>query len=417
MQTTQEFQMKIVRLGLIREGKIPPDKRVPLTPAQAARVQELFPHVQVVAESSEIRAFKDEEYAQVGVKVVSDVTDCDVLMGVKEVPVDQLIPGKTYLFFSHTFKKQPYNAKLLKAVLDKKIRLVDYEIIKDKNNQRIIGFGKYAGIVGCYNGFLTFGLKSGRYNLKPAHQCFDRKEMEAQLTHVDLPSNFKLVLTGFGRVGMGAREVLALMPQIKEVSPEAFLNESFDGPVFTQLNVEDYFARLDDKPFTRAAFYADSAPYKSTFPRYMHVAHMYIPCHYWSSNSPYIATREDFKDPRSTIQVVADISADIDGPIGCTLRPSIISDPIYGYNPVTESEDDFRKEGTVAVMAIDNLPCELSRDASDYFGEVLIERVFPALLNGDDPDRIIDRASETDLNGKLMPNFLYLADYANGLIV
>lgn len=408
--------MKTIRLGLIREGKVPPDKRVPLTPEQAARVQQLYPHVTVVAESSEIRAFSDDEYRTAGIEVVSDVSDCDILMGVKEVPVQQLVPNKTYFFFSHTFKKQPYNAKLLRAILDNNIRLVDYEIIKDSNNQRIIGFGKYAGIVGCYNGFLTYGLKTGRYKLRPAHQCFDRKEMEGQLTHVDLPNDFKLVLTGFGRVGMGAREVLALMPQLKEVSPESFLNDTFDGPVFTQLNVEDYFARIDNEVFTREAFYSDSSGYKSTFPRYMCQADMYISCHYWSDKSPFIATREDFRMPDLRLKVVADISADIDGPIGCTLRPSVIADPIYGYNPQTEQEADFMQDGAVAVMAIDNLPCELSRDASEYFGEVLIERVFPALLNGDDPDRIIERASETDLNGNLMPAFQYLADYAQGAV-
>jgi saccharopine dehydrogenase (NAD+, L-lysine forming) len=409
--------MKTIRLGLIREGKVPPDKRVPLTPSQAARVKSLFPHVEVVAESSEIRAYSDDEYRAAGIEVVTDIRDCDILMGVKEVPVPQLVPNKTYLFFSHTFKKQPYNAKLLRAVLDNKIRLVDYEIIKDSNNQRIIGFGKYAGIVGCYNGFLTYGLKTGRYKLKPAHQCFDRKEMEGQLAHVDLPSDFKLVLTGFGRVGMGAREVLALMPQLKEVSPASFLNDTFDGPVFTQLNVEDYFGRIDDQPFTREDFYTDSSGYKSTFPRYMRAADMYISCHYWSDKSPFIATREDFRMPDLGLKVVADISADIDGPIGCTLRPSVIAYPIYGYNPQTEQETDFMQDGAIAVMAIDNLPCELSRDASEYFGEVLIERVFPALLNGEDPDRIIERASETDLNGNLMPQFQYLAEYANGSTV
>jgi alanine dehydrogenase len=409
--------MKTIRLGLIREGKVPPDKRVPLTPEQAARVQQVHPHVTVVAESSEIRAFSDDEYRTAGIEVVSDVSDCDILMGVKEVPVQQLVPNKTYLFFSHTFKKQPYNAKLLRAVLENKIRLVDYEIIKDSNNQRIIGFGKYAGIVGCYNGFLTYGLKTGRYKLRPAHQCFDRKEMEGQLALVDLPNDFKLVLTGFGRVGMGAREVLALMPQLKEVSPVSFLNDTFDGPVFTQLNVEDYFARLDNEVFTREAFYADSSGYKSTFPRYMREADMYISCHYWSDKSPFIATREDFRMSDLRLKVVADVSADIDGPIGCTLRPSVIADPIYGYNPQTEQEADFMQEGAVAVMAIDNLPCELSRDASEYFGEVLIERVFPVLLNGDDPDRIIERASETDLSGNLMPDFQYLTEYANSATV
>lgn len=405
--------MATIHIGVIREGKVPPDRRVPLTPKQCVEVKKRFPNVEITIEPSEIRAYSDDEYRNEGITVSPDISECSLLIGVKEVPVEQLIPGKTYLFFSHTFKKQPYNRSLLRTILDKRIRLIDYEVLKDKNNQRIIGFGRYAGIVGCYNAFRTYGLKTGTFDLKPAHTCFDRAEMEKELEHVVLPANFKMVLTGFGRVGHGAREVLQLLP-VQEVSPVDFLEKSFDEPVFTQLNVEDYYDREDGKTFIRQQFYDDPSGFVSTFPRYMKTADVYASCHYWSEKAPFIATREDFKDPENRLSVVADISADIDGPVGCTLRPSTVADPIYGYNPVSETEDDYTKEGVIAVMAIDNLPCELPRDASEFFGEAMLNNVFPALLGESDPDRIIERATETTLDGKLMPAFAYLEDYVQG---
>jgi saccharopine dehydrogenase (NAD+, L-lysine forming) len=402
--------MSKIQVGVIREGKVPADKRVPLSPEQCVRVQELFPNVEISVESSVIRAYKDSEYTDLGINVSSDISSCAILLGVKEVPIPQLIPNKTYFFFSHTYKKQPYNRDLLQAILDKKIRLIDYEVLKDANNQRIIGFGRYAGIVGCYNAFRTYGLKTGLYSLKPAHECYNRAEMEAQLNDVKLPKDFKIVLTGFGRVGNGAREVLALLP-IKEVQPADFLTNTYDEPVFSQLNVQDYFGRKDGEAFDKSEFYSEPSIYCSTFPRYLKVADVYVSCHFWSDKSPFIATREDFKNPENKVIVVADVSADIDGPIGCTLRPSTVADPIYGYNPMTEKEDDYKKEGVIAIMAIDNLPCELPRDASEFFGEAMIQNVFPPLFTGNDPDRILDRASETDLNGNLTPEFEYLQSY------
>ena len=405
--------MSQIHIGIIREGKIPPDKRVPLTPEQCVRVQQLFPAVKIIVEPSEIRAFTDQEYESVGITVSSDLSKCAILFGVKEVPMAQLIPNKTYFFFSHTYKKQPYNRTLLQSILAKNIRLVDYEMLKDKDGFRIIGFGRYAGIVGCYNAFRTYGLKTATFNLKPAHTCFDRAEMQAQLNEVKLPNNFKMVLTGYGRVGLGAREVLTLLP-ITEVTPQAYLTEQFNYPVFTQLNVEDYYDKPDGSSFTRQEFYDHPEGFVSTFPRYLKESDVYVSCHFWSDKSAFIATREDFKHPKNRVSVVADVSADIDGPIGCTLRPSTIADPIYGYNPITEQEEDYTKDGVIAVMAIDNLPCELSRDASEFFGEALIEKVFPPLLSGHDPDKIIERASQTNLEGKLMPKFAYLENYVKG---
>jgi hypothetical protein len=405
--------MEKIKIGLIREGKVPPDHRVPLTPKQCRSIQTLYPNVEMIVQPSPIRAYKDEEYTAEGIRLSEDLSECDIIMGVKEVKIEDLIPNKKFLFFSHTIKKQPYNRDLLRAILEKKIQLIDYETLKNKQNKRIIGFGRYAGIVGTYNAFRTFGLKKGLYDLNPAHKCHNRKEMEAEMDKIVLPNDTKIVLTGFGRVGHGAREIIDLLP-IKEVTPEEFMSGTYSEPVFTHLEVEDYYGRRDGKPFDKADFYSNPDQYISTFPRFLPVADMYIPCHFWSNKSPFIVNKDDLKQPNVRLSVVADISCDIDGPIACTIRPSKIADPIYGYNPVTCEEDDFKKEGVIAVMAVDNLPCELPLDASEDFGNELMRHVLPVLLK-EDPNNIIGRASETTLDGKLTENFAYLQPYVDGL--
>lgn len=407
--------MKKIKLGIIREGKVPPDKRVPLTPKQCKVVETKFPNVEVIVQPSPIRSFKDEEYLEEGITMNEDLSGCDVIIGVKEVNISDLIPNKKFMFFSHTIKKQAYNRPLLQAILDKKIQMIDYEALKDKHNKRIIGFGRYAGIVGCYNGFRTFGLKHKLYSIKSANSCVNRLEVEEELKKVVLPPDTKIILTGYGRVGHGAREILDLLP-IKEVTAEEFMTRTFNMPVYTQLEVEDYYARQDGTPFDKKDFYTYPEKYKSTFSRFISEADMYIPCHFWNNNSPYILTKEDLRLEDIRLSVVADVSCDIDEPIGCTIRSSSIIKPIYGYNPETENEDDFMKEGVIAVMAVDNLPCELPLDASQDFGNELIKHIFPALFV-DDPDNIIGRGSETTLNGTLTPYFEYLTDYVNGATV
>lgn len=397
------------KIGILREGKVPPDQRVPLSPEQCLRVLEEYPNVELRVQKSNIRAFKDKEYQDLGIPIVDSVEDCDVIFGVKEVNIEDLIPNKQFFFFSHTFKEQPYNRDLLKAILERNIQLTDYEVLTDKDDKRIIGFGRYAGIVGCYNGFLTYGLKHDLYELKPAHLCSDRKEMESELSKVKLPNNTKIVLTGYGRVGHGALEVINLLP-ITEVSPEEFLNDSFDAPVFTHLGTADYVARDDGKELDIQAFYEDGAGHHSTFPRYLKKCDLYVACHYWENSSPYLFTRNDLKDDDIRVSVVADISCDIDGPVASTIRPSTIADPIYGYDPINECETDFKKDKAIGVMAVDNLPCELPKDASIDFGNELIKHVLPALF-GEDPNRIIERGSQTNKNGELTSDFAYLKDY------
>lgn len=406
--------MKQVKLGIIKEGKIPHDHRVPLTPKQCKTIEAQYPEVKVVVQKSDIRCFKDEEYAEQGIELTDDLSSCDIIMGVKEVNIEDLIPNKKFMFFSHTIKKQPYNKKLLQSILEKKIQLIDYEVLKDRHNKRIIGFGRYAGIVGCYNGFRTLGLKTGLYELKPAHKCDNRKEMEAEFNKIVLPSDARIVLTGWGRVGNGAREVIDMLP-ITEVTPSEYMTEKFDTPIFTHLDIEDYFKPKDGSEFSKEDFYLFPEKYKAILEQYiLEDTVMYIPCHFWSNKSPYLISKEALKVAGLKLKVVADISCDIDGPIASTIRPSVISNPIYGYDPQTGNEVDFMTENAIAVMAIDNLPCELPKDASEDFGNELIKNVFPPLFR-EDPDNIIERGSETDLNGNLTQGFEYLSDYVNEL--
>jgi alanine dehydrogenase len=401
-----------MKIGIIKEGKTPPDKRVPLTPKQCALITNKYPEVDIYVQKSNIRAFSDQSYRDAGIEVVDRLDHCDVILGVKEVNIEDLIPNKHFFFFSHTIKKQPYNRNLLRAILEKNIKLTDYEVLTNEEGFRLIGFGRYAGIVGCYNGFRAFGLKHNRYDLKPAHECEDRIEMEAELSKVNLPQDFKMVLTGFGRVGNGAREILSKL-KLKEVKSDDLLNKSFDEPVFSQLFVDDYNEREDGKSFDRSAFYKDGGGHRSTFPRYLEKTDMFVACHFWKKGSPYLFTREDLKSSTIKTSVVADISCDIDGPVACTIRPSTIADPIYGYDPISEKEVDFKKEGSITVMAVDNLPCELPKDASEDFGGELIKYILPALIE-EDPKKIIDRGSETTYDGKLNTYFEYLKDYVDG---
>ena len=400
-----------MKIGIIKEGKTPPDKRVPLSPTQCQEIKQKYPQIDLVVQKSNIRKFKDEDYANAGIDLVDEITDCDVLLGVKEVPIEDLIANKKYFFFSHTFKKQPYNRDLLQAITEKNIQLIDWETITNSNGQRLIAFGRFAGIVGCFNGLLGYGLKTKRYKLKSAHLCEDRNEMESELSMLDLPKNFKLVITGGGRVAGGAIEVLE-KTNIKRVPPEDFLSTNFGEPVYTQLDVEDYVKRDDGAFFDIPAFFKNPSGHSSNFMRYAAAADVYVACHYWDNRSPFIFSRGDVKNPDWNISLVADVSCDIDGPVATTLRPSTIANPFYGYDAPSEEEVDFYKEDCIGVMAVDNLPCELPKDASVSFGEMFIEHVLEPLL-GNDPEDIIYRASETK-DGQLTPHFAYLQDYLEG---
>ncbi|MBW6537125.1 MAG: NAD(P)-dependent oxidoreductase [Mariniphaga sp.] len=398
-----------MKLGILREGKTPPDNRVPLTPEQCVEVQQKFKNVQVVVQTSSVRCFSDEDYRKKGIPVQEDVLDCDVLMGVKEVPINELNAGKIYFFFSHTIKMQDYNRKLLQTILQKKIQLVDYEVLTDKNGFRIIGFGRFAGLVGAYNGLLAFGLRNRIFDLKPAHQCAGLEEMLYQLNLVNLPP-VKIAFTGDGRVANGVLEVLEFM-KIQRLLPEQFLEtEQPEKPVYTQLLPQHYARRKDGSAFDLQHFFKHPGMYENAFLPFTRVTDLLIAAAYWDPKAPVLFTADDMKAPDFHINVISDITCDIEGSIPSTKRASTIAEPFYDYNPETGGlEPPFSSETNVTVQAVDNLPNELPKDASRDFGRNLIDKVFPSLF-GEDSDGIIERASVTK-EGKLTERFLYLQDF------
>jgi len=404
------YQVNSMKFALIKERKNPPDRRVVLSPQACKKIIENFPDAEIIVESSDIRVFKDEEYSNLGFKITQDVSDADVMLGVKEVPIEALIPNKKYFFFSHTIKKQSYNRKLLNAILDKNIEFYDHETIVNEKGFRLIGFGYYAGVVGTYNGIRTYGLKCNAFDLPKASSLKNRDELESELNKIQLPK-MKIVLTGKGRVGSGAKEILDHL-KIKEVSVDDYCNKEFDEAVYVQLDVLDYNQRKDGQVLDMFDFFDNPQDYEPTFMRFARVSDMFIAGHFYGTGAPVFYTKEDAKSSEFNIKVVADISCDVNGPIASTIRSSTIENPNYGYNPQTESEVDFKDEDAIAVMAVDNLPCELPDNSSRGFGFMFLEHVIPAFFNGD-KDGVLARAKMTE-NGKLTERFAYLQDYVDG---
>ena len=400
-----------MKFAIIKERKNPPDRRVVFPPKLCKEVVSQFPELEFAVESSDIRFFKDDAYTTAGFSPVADVTDCDVMFGVKEVPVDALIPNKKYFFFSHTIKKAPYNRKLLQAVLAKNIELYDHETITKASGSRLIGFGRYAGIVGAYNGFIAYGKKYNLWDMPKAEDLSSLDEMKQELDKLSLP-NIKICLTGSGKVAYGAKEILDYL-KVKEVSIQEYLNDSFNEAVYCKIDVLDYNKRKDGQQLNKRDFYNNANEYDSDFMRFAKSTDYFIAGHFYDNAAPFLYTREDCKSEDFNIKVVADVSCDIDGPVASTIRPSTIADPIYGYNPETESEIDFMDDKAIVVMAVDNLPCELPKDASEGFGEMFLEHVIPAFYNND-KDGVLERAKMTTSDGKLAERYAYLQDYVDG---
>jgi len=403
--------MGSIKVGLIREGKNPPDKRVALTPLQAEEIEQRFPNVKVYCQQSQFRCYHDHEYQSLGIEILDDMRNCDILMGIKEVPVANLIENKTYLFFSHTIKKQAYNRTLLQEVLKRRIRLIDYEALKDQQGNRLIAFGRYAGIVGAYNGLWTYGKRFGGQALRRAHECFDVNDLKLELRKVKLPP-LKIILTGGGRVGRGAMETLDTAG-IRKVNATDFMGRQYDEPVYVQLSSADYHTRLGGGHFNREEFHQCPERYSSHFSDYTKVADILMAGAYWNPKAPVLFTRQQMQAPEFRIKVIADITCDIEGSVPSTKKASTIPDPIYDYDPFTDlvhpplSNDRF-----VTVMAVDNLPCELPRSASEEFGRDLIDRVLKPLFTEDSEGTIARGTIAAD--GIICTNFLYLQDYVSG---
>lgn len=397
-----------MKIGIIREGKIPPDARVPFTPAQLREIIEKYGSaLTFMVQSSPFRCYSDEEYRAQGIDVVEDISQADYLFGVKEVPIDNLIAEKAYFFFSHTIKKQIKNRKLLRSILQKDIRLLDYEVLKDQSGERVVAFGRWAGIVGAYNAFLTYGKKTGLYDLRRASDCRDLDDLKLELKKVSLPP-VKIVVTGHGRVGRGVLEILQILG-IARVDAYEFLHNYFEEPVFVVLSSGDFNRRKSDGGFDREEFYATPELYESHFLKFAEAGEILIAAAYWNPGAPRLFELIDINSLDFSLSVIADITCDVGGSIPTTIRASTILDPIYDIDRETGSElPAFGKQTSISVMAIDNLPCELPRESSAEFGKQLMQWVIPALF--EENSAILERATIAR-DGDLTLEYMYLSDF------
>jgi len=404
----------MLKIGLLREGKTPSDRRVPLTPKKCVEAQSTFPGLQIIVQSSPLRSYADQEYRDLGIEVRDDVAGCDLLLGVKEVLVAQLLPGQTYLFFSHTIKEQPANQLLLRAVLDCNIKLIDYELITNERGERVVAFGRYAGIVGAYNGLLTYGRKHGLFALKPAHECVDMDDMQEEFFKVKALPPIKIAVTGTGRVAQGALEVLDRVG-IRRVSMYDYLYHDFRMPVYTQLGSADYNSRRDGRVWDTPDFHRHPEAYKSTFGLFAPVTDLLIACAFWHPAAPRLFELADTRGPDFRINTIADVTCDVNGSIPVTQRSSTIPDPAFDYDPATGTlAPPYSGGQNITVTAVDNLPCELPRNASRDFGRQLLDHVFPQFFNAD-AGGMLARATIAQ-GGELTERFGYLAGYAGAII-
>ncbi len=399
-----------MKIGIIREGKTPPDSRVLLTPDQCKFITENF-NIEIIVQPFAGRCFPDKMYQQAGIELSDDLSDCDVLMGVKEVPIKLLMPDKTYFFFSHIIKKQAYNRNLLWAILDKNIRMVDYEVLTDEQGRRLIAFGKFAGMVGAHNALWTYGKRTGKIELPRMNSFLDYAEVKQFYSKMELPI-FKVALTGTGRVANGAAMVLDDMG-IQKVAPNAFLNNEFNVPVYTQLDCQDYATRKDGSPFELTDFFKNPHLYKSIFEPYAQSADIMINGIYWDNNAPAFFSRADMASSSFKVRVIADVTCDIApvSSIPSTLRASTIADPVFGFDLKSGEEIAAFSEHGIDMMTIDNLPNELPRDASTAFGQQFIDHILPEIIQ--ENSALIERATVTEC-GVLGKHFRYLEDYVNG---
>ncbi len=399
-----------MKFGIIREGKTPPDSRVPLTPDQCSHIIDEH-SLELAVQPSAGRCYRDEEYAAAEIPLAEDLSDCDVLLGVKEVPIDQLLPDKTYCFFSHTIKKQSYNRDLLRAVLAKNIRLIDYEVMTDEHGKRLIAFGRFAGMVGAHNALYTYGKRTGAFDLKRLKDCHDYAEAQERYHHIEWPP-VKIVLTGTGRVGQGAAQVLHDMG-IRQAPHDDFLTRPYDEPVFTQLRVIHYIARPDGAPFEPREFYDRPEAFQSIFRPYTAAADIMINGIFWDNRAPAFFSADDMQREDFRIRVIADVTCDIApvSSIPSTLRATTIADPVFGYDPSTHSETAPHQLHAIDMMTIDNLPNELPRDASQSFGEQFMDHILPEFL--EPASEILERATVAE-NGQLGRCFQHLQAYVSG---
>lgn len=397
----------MLTIGLIREGKIPSDNRVALTPAQCKWIHKNRKDLSVIVQNSESRCYSDQEYINAGVEVKENMEECDVLLGIKEVPIEMLIPGKTYLFFSHTKKLQAYNQKMLQAIIAQKITLIDYECLEHEDGARIIGFGFFAGVVGAHNGIMAYGNRTGAYHLERVNSAKTLQHLVHTYFGLKLPP-IKIAITGSGRVAHGALDIMNLLG-IHEVEPEDYLKKEFVYPVYVHLKGADLYKPTNGSGYSRDHFHEHPELYDCGFKKYLSQTDILMNGVYWEKNIPRLFDLEEIAKPDFRVKTIADITDDKNGSVPCNLGDSTIADPVYGVDKKTFLKTAPYLPGSVDIMAVGNLPNELPRDASRYFGEQLIKHILLEIIEGG--SAVIERATIVK-EGVLTPAFDYMSEYA-----
>ena len=404
-------------ISILREARAD-EKRTPFTPDQVKILIANFPNIKILVQPSKKRCFKDEEYSKAGAKLDEDIINSNIIFGIKEVDISKIIEGKTYLFFSHTSKVPNgnvqnsqdqsiiYKKNLLRKVLKKNVTLIDYENIRDKSKKayRYLGFGRFAGIVGCYN-TLNLYLKLNKKKLLPrAFEINSYEKIKKLITKQNF-NKLKILQTGGGNVAKGSMEILK-HANIKQISLKDYLDKKYDEPVYCNISIREHIERKDGKDFSHQDFILNPQEYKSKVKNYLFDTDILITGHYWDPKFPKLFYQDQINEFKN-LKIIGDITCDINGAIPTTIRSTTIAKPYYSVDINSMEEIDLGNKG-IAVMAVDNLPSELPNEASEEFGKNIISEVLPYLFKKDDGR--ISRATTTS-QGKFTSSFSYLKDF------
>lgn len=433
------------KIGIRREDKSVWERRVPITPQDARLLQEQH-GIEVVVQPSELRIFRDEEYRAAGVQVQEDLSSCDVIFGVKEIPPAQLMPGKTYVFFAHVIKGQPYNMPMLRRLMELGCVLIDYEKVTDEKGRRLIFFGRHAGWAGMLDTLWALGQRlawEGIPNpfstIQQAHRYPDMETARAAVREVGerirregLPPILAPLVVGFagyGNVSRGAQEIFDLLP-VQEIAPDDLPHLFAEDParhvlykvVFKEEHMVEPIA--PGASFDLQEYYQHPERYRSRFSAYVPYLTVLVNGIYWEAKYPRLVTKEYLRElfgapARPRLRVIGDISCDIEGAVECTVRCTDPGNPVFVYHPRTgQTRDGWEGEGVV-VLAVDILPSEVPRDASVDFSAVLREFA-PAIAKADYtvPFEELNLPPEIKravivYRGELTPAYRYLERYLN----
>jgi alpha-aminoadipic semialdehyde synthase len=430
------------RIGIRREDKNEWETRVPLTPLQVKALQDQGLAISV--QSSPVRTFADQQYQELGATVTENLGDCKVVIAVKEMPLDFFEPGKTYMFFSHVIKGQDYNMPMLQRLIDRGCTLIDYEVITDDAGRRLVFFGRHAGLAGMIDSLWAFGkrLESEGHQtpfckIKLAHQYDNLEDAKTQIAGIgdeiraknlpDVLTPLVCGFTGYGNVSLGAQEIFDLLPS-EEISPKELASlaerETVHGKLYKVVFKEEHLAEPLEPghTFKLQDYYDHPEKYRSQFEQHLPHLSLLINCIYWTPAYPRLVTIDYLKrafgnGQQPTLRVIGDISCDVGGSIECMLKVTEPGNPVYVYDPIAEKMvDGWLGQGPV-IMAVDNLPCELPQESSEFFGQVLSPFV-PALAAADFSRPFVELELPNEIlravilyQGKLTPKFQYLQEH------